>query len=101
MSAPILGKPAIIRVDLVTAGAWVDILTNPPKEAFAANPENPNNSSIFLQTIKDWNFVLDDGTKAPITAENIDKGLSNFDLMKISKALGIADVVLSEIKKNN
>jgi len=100
---PTIGKPAIVKVNLVTAGAWVTLLTNPPKEAFATDGTNPEQSgtNLLLSTIKEWNFTNEDGTPAPITKETIETALSNFDIMKISAALGLSDIMLSEAKKNS
>jgi hypothetical protein len=101
----VIGKEVTKKVDLATAGAWVLLLTNPPKDAFVANPQDTgdtSDSNLFLKIIKDWNFVEDDGvTKAAITKENIDKALSRFDIMRISESLGLTEVFLSAGKKNS
>jgi hypothetical protein len=100
----VIGKEVTKKVDLATAGAWVLIVTNPPKDAFVSNPQDTaetNESTLFLKMIKDWNFVEEDGTKSAITRENVDKALSRFDIMKISESLGLTEVFLSAGKKNS
>lgn len=100
---PKIGELQYKRIDLITSGAWVEVLTNPKADKFNETQADSDNATgqMLCQIITKWNFTDDAGVDAPITPENVTAALSRFDVMKIFTELGIADLLLSEAKKNS
>lgn len=100
---PTLGKEVLKKIDLITEGAWVVILTNPKGDAWENLPEDTTEAGNVMmeKLVKEWNFTDETGELAPITVENIGKALSQFDIALINKTLGLDKLVLSDKKKDS
>lgn len=102
---PVIGEKTYKQIDLVTEGAWVKILTNPNSEIWeqvqGEADLNKAGAKMFSSLIVEWNFTDAQGNASPIDAENCEKALSAFDILKISRALGMSELMLSGAKKNS
>lgn len=101
---PTIGKEVFKEVKLVTEGAVVTLLTNPKSDLWEemANQRTEKNGSALMlsKLITKWNFTEEDGTPSEITAENVQRALSAFDITAIMDALGLEEFILSDAKKN-
>lgn len=103
---PVIGQEIIKRVDLITDGAWVEILTNPKGGAFEGLDMESGDveligGAMLERIIKKWNFTEADGSDVPITSDNIKRALSDFDSACISRALGLDKLAVSDKKKDS
>lgn len=99
---PVIGQEIIKRIDLITEGAWVEIIANPTGDDWVQSDEEGNATSYLMaKIIRKWNFTNSDGTDAEITPENVKKALSKFDVGLLSKAVGLDRIMLTDKKKDS
>lgn len=96
------GKEIIAHLDLQTPNAYVKILTNPKSDLFEKAQEE---GAVFIKQIipyliREWNFADENGNILAITPENVNAMLSAFDIGKITKYLGLNDMI-TPAKKNS
>jgi hypothetical protein len=65
--------------------AYVTIISNPKGDVWANLGAEDEKSTyvVFERIIKEWNFTDEAGAPLPITAENVEKTLSVFDINQI------------------
>lgn len=94
---PVLGKVSTKRIDLPSSSKGEDIayvevvdeiLMDLLYDVDLEGEQKAVTVDILSRVIKDWNFTLEDGTKAPVTPDNV-RLLPLADIIHITKESGL------------